>query len=482
MLTTSRASSCCVQRDYVRNIYEHFLSQDETREKEEAEKIDVSYICAWERNHEQCIGHKRPHELSVCYLSGPEPENDFSELISLGIEPQNIWAFESNNNTYLQALTSFDTSSFCQPKIVRTSIERFFETTPKQFDIVYIDACCPLVSDQHALRCIACMFRYHRLASPGVLISNFAEVNISNISDRNEYYDLITRMELIKRFPNASLVDKNGVVIFRENYNDIIEEVKQDFQKYYGDYITSIICDTGSISIPTLRFMNSHYLGTLTSSNPKTIPKYDFIDVNRVKYNTLYKYTISNKFLEQNGADFIGVNRCNKLVSEFSGQWTYDLLQCFDKLYSFRNLGEDINSSLFPALDFFNNAKNMHQFLDQPNRILLFDAIINQLSYPMHYCSEKIKRLSYIAKQTRMYTDLVVFDECRYIYEWLPATHQVQNAFSNPSWQYTFRFALDGLVKQRIKYNNEFFFQGSVVSKDVKGFEAKHIGDRIALN
>lgn len=64
-----------------------------------------------------------------------------------------------------------------------------------------------------------------------------------------------------------------------------------------------------------------------------------------------------------------------------------------------------------------------------------------------------------MAKSTSMYMDITIYDECRYIYEWLPALHQIVSAFENSSWQYVFRFALDGLVKSRKRYNNEFFFR-----------------------
>jgi hypothetical protein len=100
----------------------------------------------------------------------------------------------------------------------------------------------------------------------------------------------------------------------------------------------------------------------------------------------------------------------------------------------------------------------------------------------MHYCSDQIERVSYVAKNKRMYMDLIPFDECRYLYDWLPAIDQIQSAFSNKSWQYVFRFALDGLVKQRINYNNEFFFQGSVVHQGVPGFGAMIIKERRKIN
>ena len=91
-------------------------------------------------------------------------------------------------------------------------------------------------------------------------------------------------------------------------------------------------------------------------------------------------------------------------------------------------------------------------------------------------------RYSYTAKTTKMYTDVTVYDECRYIYEWLPGLHQIVSSFENLSWQYVFRFALDGLIKMRQNYNNEFFFQGSIVSSAVEGFESKKLEARINLD
>ena len=105
MLTTERSQACCVRHSYVRDLYDYFNDLAESHEQEEARKIDVSYIQEWESMHANNLGVKRPEELSVCYLSGPEPENDFAEFVSMGIKPQNIWAFECERNTYLQRLT-----------------------------------------------------------------------------------------------------------------------------------------------------------------------------------------------------------------------------------------------------------------------------------------------------------------------------------------------------------------------------------------
>ena len=210
LLTTKRAETCCVQRSYVRDLYDYFNDLTESHEQEEAKKIDISYIQEWEVMHSNNLGVKRPEELSVCYLAGPEPENDFAEFVSLGIKPQNIWAFECERNIYLQALTSIDSTSFMQPKLIKTSIERFFEASPKTFDIVYIDACASLISEQHALRCIASMFKHHRLSSPGILISNFAYLN--ETTELTEYIDIVSRYNFIRDNRKACLLESQGKI------------------------------------------------------------------------------------------------------------------------------------------------------------------------------------------------------------------------------------------------------------------------------
>lgn len=483
LLTMDRSDSCCVRRSYVRDLYDYFTHQQESHEKIEAQKIDLEYIKEWERTHMNKIGFKRPDELSVCYLSGPEPENDFKEFVAMGVCPQNIWAFESEKSTYLQALTSIDSSDFMQPKIIKTSIERFFETSPKTFDIVYIDACASLISDKHALRCIATMFKFHRLKSPGVLISNFAYLNESVIAEKSGYTDIISRYNFIRSNRTASLLKDNGTIQFAGDFDKERRSVEEQLDESYGEFVSAMICNVASIAIPMVRFCNSNYLKSLSNTLPTKNKLYSFQDVNTIRDNTLYKYLAMNCFLGQSNADFAGIAKLEKLSSEISApNENYNLLSSAQKIHDIRAKSEDICANLNYILDFFDQDASMYQFLDKPNRILFFDAVINQLSYPMHYVANKALRLTYIAKEKRMFTDLMLFDECRYIYDWLPAIHQMPNAFSNPSWQYTFRFALDGLIKQRLNYNNEFFFQGSVISKTTDGFEAKQMSKRVRIN
>ena len=483
LLTIHRSEACCVRNSYVRDVYDYFKNLSESHEQQEVSKIDLSYIREWERMHANSIGYKRPDELSVCYLSGPEPENDFNEFVSLGVLPNNIWAFECEASTYLQALSSVNGCSYMQPKIIKASIEQFFESSPKTFDIVYIDACASLISKHHALRCVASLFQHHRLNSPGVLITNFAFIDIDSSYDKNQFIDLISRYNFFRTARSAKLVYDNGNICFNEKLNSIKEKVKSNLESAYGDFVTMMICNAASITTPALRFCNSNYLQTLSQTLPVRDGSFKIDEINTIKDNTIYSFFASNAFLEQKSVSYPGISKINKLLLELSGkQQSFNLLFSLKKIYDIRAGSDELQSNLKEVINYFDTNREFYQFLDKPNRALFFDSVINQLSYPMHYVTNKSSRLTYVAKEKRMFTDMILFDECRYIYDWIPAIHQISKAFSNPSWQYTFRFGLDGLIKQRINYNNEYFFQGSVISKAIPGFEAQYFSDRIKIN
>ena len=472
LLTVLRSEACCVRNSYVRDVYEYFLSKEESHECEEASKIKLDYIREWEKLHLNAIGSKKSEELSVCYLSGPEPNNDFCEFISMGVLPENIWAIENKKDIYNIAVNSLNLEDFKQPKIIRTSIEQFFENTPKKFDIVYVDACASLISDQHALRSVATLFQFHRLNSPGILITNFAGIDKSNKTEVNQYLDIISRYIMSQNNQPCFVMNEGK----KSNvYNKWYSCINSSLDERYGDFVTQMICDAASISIPTLRFVNSQYLKTLTDEQPLKfdINKMKESYITNIKYNTLTRFFIENSFISQMfPQQYDGISKVDKLSDELSGKNSYHfkLFDSFAFLYSLKLGKLKLTESLNSALKFYSESNGMYQFLDKPNENLFFDTVINQLSYPMHYVANQSKRYTYIAKKQRMFTDLILFDECRYIYDWIPAVNQLKQSFSNLSWQYTFRFGLDGLIKQRINYNNEFFFQGSVISKKIPGF------------
>ena len=482
-LTLDRQYISCVPRTYIRQVIDYFLQMDEDEPvRKEAQNIDLRYVSDWENLFDSTIGHKRIADLSVCYLSGPQPENDFNELISLGVLPQNIWAFENDRMTYLHAVEKYNAPTFPQPKIVKMSVENFFKLSPRKFDIIYIDACGSFVSTQHALRCVSTLLYYQRLNSPGVLITNFSKPDYASAQERDALIHLMALYFAFKNYPDLQLDCSNGMLTAGE-FEETKEKVQQDFELYYGQFITSLLSDLASIIVPLQRFGELAQFSNLFSAEEISAfsYNYDISTINGIKNNAVCRWVLTINWLTNNGVSNIPHNsKYQMLLNELSGMTGNISFLIKGILFLVYLKAGTIGASgeIGTIRKYFDQKGNFYQFLDRVTPSLFFDVVINQLTYPLHTNNEKSKAFQYCAKQTEMFTDLLVLDECRYLYEWLPTIHQIENAMKNKSWQYTFRFALDALVKQRINYNDEFFFQGSVVHKCETPFDAKIRSDR----
>ena len=463
ILTTRRQDAPCVSREYVRKVYDYFTqSEDESRNKTEALKINRNYILDWEYLHDSFCRPKAARELTICYLCGPEPNNDFDEFVSLGVLPQNIWAFEYDKKMYEKALSVYDDECYRQPRIIKQNIETFFQQTPKKFDIIYIDACGSIPSTQHALRCIATAFQFHRLESPGIVISNFAEPE-----DPTNFIELIAQFLFSK--DNKPYSFSNEGHISSEEYATLKKKVEADFSAYYGDFISLVLRDLPSIYIPLQRFWKNPFSTQIVqSSHSREMTAEEINNVSSASSRFFLAY------------DMQRCSKPNTKIETFRNE-IGDHASLLFAIKQFKSSSIEYAESLKAIDDFFSDKTKVHQFLDKPHSNLLLDVLINQLAYPFHSNTKQNLRYRYKAKSTQMYTDVSVYDECRYIYDWLPAVNQIQKAFSDLSYQYVFRFALDGLVKTRQHYNNEFFYQGSVVSDDIDVFQPHLLPQRIDI-
>ena len=355
------------------------------------------------------------------------------------------------------------------------SIEQFFKHSPKKFDIVYVDACGAVLSSQHALRCVATLFYYQRLNSPGVLVTNFAKPDITKQCLIDDFTKVIALYMVFKQYPNVNVTESNDELIIN-HYEDIYKRIQIMFDDDYGNFITYILSDLASIIIPLQRFGEIAAYSNLFTMEEMEYSKTpnDLKSINSIKNNSICKWILTMDYIDKKSYSNFS-SKFNIIISDLiglDGNWE-KLIKGIKYFTALKNGHFGKNSRVALIGGFFNCKQNLYQFLDLPSASLFYDVVINQLTYPLHSNSDKCQSYKYCAKSTDMFTDLIVYDECRYLYEWLPAIHQIENAMKNKSWQYIFRFALDGLVKQRINYNNEFFFQGSVISKDEKEFKAK---------
>ena len=475
-LTRKRGEACCVSRNYVRKVYDYFTqTEDYSNNSEEAKKIERSYITNWEHLHDSCIGKKNVEDLTVCYLCGPEPNNDFQELVDLGILPQNIWAFESVNKTYKLALESYDEGQFPQPRLLKQNIETFFKFTPKKFDIVYIDACGSVPSDQHALRCLTAIFRYSRLSSPGVVITNFSAPDAVNENVEN-YIELISTYLYFKHYSHEKHYDINHI-FENEQYSLLEKNIRNNFLKYYGDFISAAIRDIPSVFIPLQRLAENPYFCQLISDINANNHEYMNL-IKQAHGNSISQFVIYCEYLRKNRKLPDKIDLFLKEIEEKE----HTLIKGVVLLLQLKDEKNDKKEEMKLLRQCFSGNSSVYQFLDKPHSNLVIDAIINQLVYPMHFCPWRNWRYKYCAKIRDMFTDVSVYDECRYIYEWMPAVHQLASVLRNESWQYVFRFAMDGLIKSRQIFNNEFFYQGAVVSPSIDGFGNATLSERVDYN
>ena len=133
ILTKNRKNAPVVKNTYVRDVYTYLLKSSYYAEyvsnllfsddSPSNSPFEESLINSWEDFHSSIVKKKSVNDLTVAYLCGPEPLNDFKILTSLGIHPCNIWAFENQKVEYNEALHQIKRSDFPLLKIYSGSIK-----------------------------------------------------------------------------------------------------------------------------------------------------------------------------------------------------------------------------------------------------------------------------------------------------------------------------------------------------------------------
>lgn len=247
VLTTKRKSGAIVSQGYVRQVRDD-LAKRTGYDKHAAEKCDTKSVQDWESFWLGKVGIRAAGDLVVAYLAGPEPMNDFHELVGLGVHPHSIYAFESENKTFNEALASAKSSSFPLIKIIKMPMDRYLQAVPMTFDIIYFDACGPFPSTSQAtLRTVANIFRYQRLNPLGVLITNFAKPDVSDVDQLHAYSDIVSAYLYPKGMLESGKPEWNmtdGAVAYgiipkgQPEGESFFHKVKSDFSNFYGQYIT----------------------------------------------------------------------------------------------------------------------------------------------------------------------------------------------------------------------------------------------------
>jgi hypothetical protein len=118
-------------------------------------------------------------------------------------------------------------------------------------------------------------------------------------------------------------------------------------------------------------------------------------------------------------------------------------------------------------------------FCDAPLPNLAIDLLVGVYGYPYHVNLEKLKRLEYTAKQTPMYTDVFMLDQCRYMYDLVPTLAMFRDGLPMPL-QLQIRICMN-LIRLHTHESCRELYRGSALAGMDEGFEVHDWPEREVL-
>jgi hypothetical protein len=529
-LLTKRRQRCAIlPSDYISRVVKKMAGSDSHEDYQyAAAAVNTEDIKSWQSFRRSAVAHRTAAELTVAYLAGPEPTNDLETLICLGVRPENIWAFEVDGDTFSSALAEIERSNLRGVKLMKVSIEEYFMSTPRRFDIIYFDACGPLPSkDKKTTLALVNIFRHSALSPLGVLITNFSAPDVSKDRELENYSRLVASYLYPKAFLDAfedpedtltSGAQENAysLPICKEDYDeewyekdkDFLLIVKNGFLDYYGSFLTRHIVDIASIIAPTMRLLSAPLHKEIVRdireavtrghrlikcqpnqfddirADDATFEDADDMDGEAYSSSAFHSllYTMAVCGLMRDGPSCESVSEgtkkfCAEWKKQLAGKPSHtdgipaagDAIACFYALRRDKRLW----AAPLQRLASFDYWERMRFLCDVPTEELAFYPAFAQVAYPAHNNVRESKRFSYVAegKKTTMLLDVLPFDECRYVYDWLSTAPLIGNDWKDESRQLVFRFALDGIAKNLHYYQDDFLYGCHAVSIDQDYFE-----------
>jgi hypothetical protein len=415
---------------------------------------------------------KTPQELRVLYLCGPEPQNDLEVLTGLGVLPQHVWAIESERDLYRKAIAQLkQQESFI--RVHHGGLETFLDMNNDIFDIIYIDACGPLPGgDPNTLRAPINIFYRERLAPLGALITNFAHPGAENI----ERYEQILRYYFAPRnedVPRALNEEGEEIVACGLSPDQLEDFISAHFQESYSEFITRFLVDLGRGIIPYARIYSNPDVRKKYFAKDKTLAQVERKATNLppIPMDEEPPEAYMERFYRSTGDAVLNSHGYPILAFIMNLSENKDLDQLVQRLVkqpigngAIKSLKEPfVRATLLAELvqghveaaspemmaaltqSWFDRrlVRNGAFFCDIPMPHLLINSLFGIYGHPYFGNPRASLRLSYVAKETRMYTDVLLMDQCRYYFDYLPTIDLFPRRFESWAYQLILRTCLD---------------------------------------
>lgn len=456
----------------------------------------------WYNFYDSICQAKDVSALKVLYLSGPEPLNDVEIFLNRGIQFSNIWAIESNKNIYQQAVSSLEQAGF-PIKIHRGTLTEFFELTNHQFDIIYYDACTPVISPNSSpLETLKQIFLNNRLSNLSALITNFAEPK-TNLN----WGDILACWYATKHEFTAPAIDCGWDEHVKssefKNYSDFIN---QHLHEYYDHFLTQFISCFASEMIPlwqvfALSSVQSNFfwqeqelfklIKSIKSEPPSASSMKELLTTVQHYKLSVYSYPLLNwarlseERLDGNHIINSFLKSKRKKMSLSDALYLGSLLKRFEEggESGFNTFTHEICGpkfrKLLNELDFFD--RHLRLTCDIPMKNLIAELFFGLYGFPYVANSEKSFSLKYKAKDTWMYSNCFIFDQCRYLYDYIPSPDLFNTFFNGIHNQIVLRGCIDLIRRNHLDFNSEFFKWGFIESVGPE-FGSYHVKPRRNIN
>ena len=456
VLTKNRWLAPLVREDELADILDYALRvlQPSDTMRSEIESEFENWLSAFRSS----VGDRKAHDLRVLYLSGPEPLNDLEEMLAHGISPHNVWAVEGGHREFAAALQQLRASG-TSLKIHPGGLAEFLDSYNSTFDIIYLDACGPFVCGKpNTLNPLLSLLLQTRLEPLSVLITSFAELPVEQV---DRYAKLMTsyfrfrHRDLPKGFwesgldPAICAVDARALEAF----------IREHPGPFYSDFITRMIVDLARSWFPNCRALANKDIATghaaardqlnraLAAAEHEPNPACPLEDWVR---------TAGDLVLNPSGYPILSFLRALKkleptdpLVGQLGnlkvkGQEAHRLIAVASLLEKVVEGHWGILSDILLRaikLSWFDSGNHFSCDVPLPN--LLINSLLGIYGRPYYPNPRATKRLSYKAKETTMYTDLLTMDQCRYFFDWFPLVQAAPDRFRSVPFQIIARCILD---------------------------------------
>jgi len=477
-LTIERASSPLVRSEELREIVNFAAGKLQWPQVPTGFQESLqAELTAWEGFYTARVGTRQASELKVLYLCGPEPLNDLQILISLGVNPHNVWAVTSSAAD-LQAAVAELAAAQVTLKIHHGNLKDFFDAFPETFDVIYVDACGPFTGGKpNTLLPLLSIFAQQRLSPLAALITTFSEmpgdraagkryVEMMTAYFRYRYRDLPREAHEAGVDPAESEHDPNFLRHFIQGNVDLM----------YSEFITKLLTELAGHWIPSCRALATddllkNYvapkkqakssLAAATEAPPESLGMKEYMEQAGDLVLSPSSYPLLSFFeqlkededplasqlgnLKINGRE-VGtlLGYASLLDRVFEGHW--DCLSEKMKLA----VGQSWFDTGFPFS------------CDSPLPNLLINSLLGIYGRPWLANPAKSLRLSYQAKHNRMYCDMLLLDQCRYFFDWWPTVDLCPSRFKSPEFQVLARCMIDRMSWHNWQTDTHPFRGGAV--------------------